>query len=188
VDSFLDLVKQNNPIINIDFIYKILIIRFLWFLNSFLSTILALDFFLLYLRDSNTKYSLSNEKHKNTRKDCQRHQFEDKNLKHSLKEKLLNTIFFSDPKRAHSDKERAYIYCCKYFFIAKILNQLGARSLSIDLSQKVFNKALKYEQTEFIVYASKLLRNRHISTEPNKTKFLYYNEQYKKFRQIKENN
>jgi hypothetical protein len=106
-----------------------------------------------------------------------------RSLKHTLKEKLLNTLFFIDPNIVYSDHKRAYLYCCKYFSVASMMIQLGIGNAGRDLMKKVLNKALKFELTDFIVSSSKRLRLGY-GTLIDKEKFHYYNKIYKNYEQI----
>lgn len=103
-----------------------------------------------------------------------------KNLKRFLRRKLLSTLFFIDPKKAHSDYERAYLYCCKNMLAAKVLLFLQARGSGIDLCQKVYSKATQYELTEFIVSSSRYLRLHYGSRMGDLDRFEEYHKVFKK--------
>ncbi|MEM8909820.1 MAG: hypothetical protein AAGD05_18370 [Bacteroidota bacterium] len=107
-----------------------------------------------------------------------------KNLKRFLRRKLLSTLFFIDPKKAHSDYERAYLYCCKNMFAAKVLMFLQARNSGIDLCQKVYTKSLEFELTEFTVSSSRYLRLHYGSRVGNAERFEEYNAAFKRFFKI----
>lgn len=109
-----------------------------------------------------------------------------KNLKYSLKEKLINTIFFLAPDKYQNDHEKAYLFCCKYLAIARILVSLRARSISTEIYHKVLKKAQAFELTEFIVPSSRMLRIYYGSIVMSKEKFHYYNDIYKKQKLILE--
>lgn len=113
---------------------------------------------------------------------CQRY----KNLKRNLREKLISTLFFIDPQKASSDYERAYLYCCKNMFAAKILLYLQAKESGIRLCQKVLTKATAFELTEFMVEASKFLRLHFGMRVGDLENFNYYNEIFKRFSKIYE--
>lgn len=106
-----------------------------------------------------------------------------KNLKHKLKEKLINRLFFLNPKKSHSDYGRALVYCAKNLLAAKILAGYGVRGVSLDLCQKVFLKAEEFELTEYLVDSSKILRNLY-SGKGDSNKFNFYNLAYKKYFQV----
>ena len=103
-----------------------------------------------------------------------------KNLKRSLRKRLTNTLFFIESQKNHTDYARAYLYCCKNMFAAKILLFLQAKNSGIDLCKKVFAKALEFELTEFILDASHYLRLHYGTRMGNAEKFTYYNEIFKK--------
>lgn len=102
-----------------------------------------------------------------------------KNLKHSLKEKILNTLFFINPQKHYSDYQKTFIFCCKNIFIAKILIHLTIRKIGVNLSYKVFTKATSYEMTEFIIHSSKILRMQYATRIGDEKKFHYYNDIFK---------
>ena len=77
--------------------------------------------------------------------------FRYKNLKRYLKEKLLSSLFFIEPKQNYGEYDREYIYCCKNMMAAKILINFGTRETGINICKKVFKKALRVELTEFIL-------------------------------------
>ena len=107
-----------------------------------------------------------------------------KNLKYSLKNKLINTLFFFKAPKHYGDYNRVYLYCCKNFFAAKILINLGARKAGIDLCEKVFNKALKVEQSEFITAAARYLRIHYGTRVGNMDKFNFFDEKFKLHQKI----
>lgn len=103
-----------------------------------------------------------------------------KNLKRSLRKKLLSSLFFLESQQDHSDYARAYLYCCKYFFAAKILLFLQSKKSGVDLCKKVMVKALPFELTEFVLGASRYLRMHYATRMGDEEKFQYYNELFKK--------
>ena len=106
-----------------------------------------------------------------------------KNLKHYLKEKLLRTIFFFKPPKHYGDYNKAYLYCCKNFFAAKILMNLGARYTGIDLCEKVFSKAMKVELTEFILAASRYLRIHYGTIVGEIEKYKVFDQHFQNFQE-----
>ena len=107
-----------------------------------------------------------------------------KNLKRYLKQKMYNMVFFIEPNKDHGDFSKAYIYCCKKLFIAKILISLGARKSGIELCHKVHNKALSFELSEFMVESSRFLRLHYGSRVGDQRKFEFYNKHYKTYAEI----
>jgi len=107
-----------------------------------------------------------------------------KNLKYSLREKLISTFFFYKPKKNASDLEKSIVYCTKYYMAGQLLIRLGAKGVGIDLCQKVFRKAMEVELTEFIFLTSKELRREMSLIKGNVEKYHYYNDAYKEFKEI----
>jgi len=107
-----------------------------------------------------------------------------KNLKYSLREKLISTFFFYKPKKNASDLEKSIVYCTKYYMAGQLLIRLGAKGVGIDLCQKVFRKAMEVELTEFIFLTSKELRREMSLIQGNIEKYHYYNAIYKEFKEI----
>lgn len=108
-----------------------------------------------------------------------------KNLKRSLREKIINTLFFIKPNTTHSDYEKAYLYCSKNMFAASTLLFLQANNAGINLCIKVLSKAKEYELTEFIIDASRYLRLHYAVRAGNKKKFELYNKTYKEYLEIR---
>lgn len=107
-----------------------------------------------------------------------------KNLKRRVKQKMLNTLFFIAPKKNLGEFNEVYLFCCKYLFAAKILLNLGARNVGVDLCLKVFKKASSVELTEFILESSRYLRLHYGSRVGDKEKFQYFNHIFKSQYQI----
>lgn len=101
------------------------------------------------------------------------------NLKRLLKKKLISSLFYIDPKVAHSDYERAYLHCSKNIFAAKTLIHLGARNSGTSLMLNVCKKAQEYELTEYIIFSSKHLRLHFGSRLGDLEKFELYDDLYK---------
>ena len=101
-----------------------------------------------------------------------------KNLKRLFRQKVINTLFFIEPSSAHSDYERAFLYCCKNMFAAKILLFLQATNSGIDLCKRVYSKAEEFELTEFILDASRFLRLHYGTRVGNLEKFNYFHDAY----------
>ncbi len=115
-----------------------------------------------FFNDSNTKNSLY------------------KNLKFTVRDLLVSHVFFIKLKKYSSGYGKAYIYCCKNLLAAKIIAPLGARNAGTDLMQKVFNRAIAYDLSEFIVESCKTLR-KESAMKGDIVKFDYYDDIYKKY-------
>ncbi len=110
--------------------------------------------------------------------------FRYKNLKRYLKEKLLSSLFFIEPKQNYGEYDREYIYCCKNMMAAKILINFGTRETGINICKKVFKKALRVELTEFILETARYLRLHHGTRTGSLKEFNYYNKIFKKYQDI----
>ena len=108
-----------------------------------------------------------------------------KNLKRLLRERLINTLFFIKPTSSNSDYEKAFLYCSKNMFAANTLLFLQVYNAGINLCNKVLNKALKYELTDFIIEASRYLRLHYAVRAGNQEVFERYNEIYKEHLETK---
>lgn len=97
-----------------------------------------------------------------------------KNLKSTLRNKLINTLFFLNAKK-YNEREAAYLYCSKYIIAAKILIVLNVRNAGVDLCHKVLRKALHFEFTDYIIDASYYLRSHYALVHGNTKKFEHYN-------------
>ncbi len=107
-----------------------------------------------------------------------------KNLKRSLRRKLTNTLFFIESKKTHSDYERAYLYCSKNMFAAKILLFLQAQNAGINLCHKVFAKAVEFDLTEYILDSCRYLRIHYGTRVGDSDKFNLYNKTSKKYLKV----
>ena len=100
-----------------------------------------------------------------------------RNLKHELKKRLLNTIFFIDMNGA-KDKDDVYYQCWKEWAACRILIEKSARKTAISLAEQILKKAIKFDFYDLIVSISILLRMHYALREKNKKKFEYYDELY----------
>ena len=107
-----------------------------------------------------------------------------KNLKYSLKERLINSLFFLDAKRFKSDQGKALIYCTKYLLAGNLLVRLSAKKAGVDLCLKVLKKSLDFELTEFVMLSSRILRSETGSIKGDIEKFNYYNNLFKTHKTI----
>lgn len=100
-----------------------------------------------------------------------------RNLKHELKKRMLNTIFFIH-KNNKKSREEQYYQCWKDWAACKILIEKSARLTAITLAEKILKKALDNNFYDLIISISILLRSHYALTEKNKEKFKYYDELY----------
>ncbi len=106
-------------------------------------------------------------------------------LKASLKNRLVNTLFFIDVKQpSYNDRQRAYYECYKDWASVKIMLGKNARHSAVSVAQKVLKYAKKYEFTELVVDLTKTLRLHFGSREGDYKKYRQFNEIYKQHKAI----
>ena len=103
-------------------------------------------------------------------------------LRQRLIERLINTVFFIDVKQPkYNDYQKAYYNCWKNLAAAKILMGKCASDAAVQILRMLLKPAQKYDLTEIIVEASRILRLHYGSQEANVRLFDYYNKMYKKY-------
>jgi len=108
-----------------------------------------------------------------------------KKLKSSVRNRLINTVFFIDVKQPfYNEQQRAYYSCYKGWAAAKILIGKSARNAGIYLCHKILPNAIKYEFTDIVLDVSRSLRYHYGIFERNLKRFDYYNEMAKKYFEI----
>lgn len=106
-------------------------------------------------------------------------------LKHDLKKRLLNTLFFIDQKQTRqSAYERAYYNCHREFTAARFLLRRGARQVAIELLHKVFRKARQIELTSIALETLQLLRHHYGVILGDRRKFEDYNKKALYYQQL----
>lgn len=111
-----------------------------------------------------------------------------RNLKHELKKRLLNTIFFIDTN-ADQERDNVYYQCWKDWAACRILIEKSARKTAVHLAEKIIKKAIQFDFHELITSISILLRMHYALREKNKKRFEYYDglyEYYKKEAEYKD--
>ncbi|WMX12160.1 hypothetical protein [Aureispira sp. CCB-E] len=94
-------------------------------------------------------------------------------LKSRFKKRLLNTLFFLDVNQASSSNyNRAYYSCHKDWTLVKILLSNKAQDTAAQLAKSIVGTALKFEFSDIIVSASRILRTHAMQQEDEKS----YNE------------
>ncbi len=100
-----------------------------------------------------------------------------KKLKSNLKNRLINTVFFIDVKRASfNEYQRAYYNCSKEWAAAKILLGREARKSAINLAHRVLKQAKIFEFTDLILDVSRILRMHYSLFEGDEDRFNQYNQ------------
>ncbi len=108
-----------------------------------------------------------------------------RNLKNTLKNRLINTVFFIDLKQPYyNDQQKAYFNCWKELAAVKILMVKSAKFAAVQLSKKILRQAIKYEFTELIVEILRFLRIHHSTFENNERLFKQYNQQLNRYAQM----
>lgn len=103
-----------------------------------------------------------------------------KALKNRLSQRLINTSFFIDVKQSnYSEYQKAYYNCWKGMAAAKILFGKSAKNSGTLLLQKIIKPAIKFELTDLIVEASRVLRLQFGSLEGSISEFNFYNKLFK---------
>lgn len=108
-----------------------------------------------------------------------------RNLKHELKKRLFNTIFFID---TNSTKERdnAYYQSWKEWAACRILIEKSARKTAISLAQKIIKRAIAFDFFDLIVSISIFLRTHYAIREKDIEKFEYYDQLYERYKREEE--
>jgi hypothetical protein len=106
---------------------------------------------------------------------------EDKNayykLKHSLRERLLNTMFFIDVKKAkYSTVKKAKLECQKIISLFNLLRTKGAIRNAIKIAKRGLKIALEYEFTQETIFLAENLRVHYATVIGDRKRFLYYDE------------
>jgi len=103
-------------------------------------------------------------------------------LKFTLKNRLINTVFFIDIKRpSYNDRKRAYYECYKDWAAAKVLLSRNARITGMELCRKILKQAKRFEFTELTLDIYRMLRLHYGTIEGDIKKFEKYNEQFKHY-------
>ena len=107
------------------------------------------------------------------------------NAKYRLQKKLLNTIFFIDQKQEYfTAYDRAFYDCHKKWVAGFILARRGAIKLSIDIREKLFKKAEKFEFTHICMSCANDLKYQYGSLLGNVKKFEFYRQKHHQYAKI----
>jgi len=107
-----------------------------------------------------------------------------RNLKHNLKNRLLNTIFFIDV--SGSAKEKIYHYAWKQWSACVILKEKSASHTATKIAEKMIKQAIEHEFCDLVVATALHLREYYSLRRKEIKKFNYYNQLYHKYREIEE--
>lgn len=100
-----------------------------------------------------------------------------RNVKHSLRQKLLNTVFFIDTSKCSTDRQQAFYEAHKDFAAAQLLLSKNARKSGVALLERVFKTATHYEFSDLCLPVSRLLRLHYGAREGDAQKYDYYKEE-----------
>lgn len=100
-------------------------------------------------------------------------------LKHLLKERLYNTLFFIDLKqKKYSNVKKAEIICQKSLMLYNLLKLKGGARNAVKVAKKGLRIALDYELTQEIIFLSEKLRTHYASLIGDRKAFNLYNEMF----------
>jgi hypothetical protein len=98
-------------------------------------------------------------------------------LKHTLKERLTNTLFFIDTKaNKYSDIQQTYFECAKEVLALEILGMRGGNELTARLAEKLLPITMKYDFTFLSINLCSKLALYYAQAFGDRAKFSYYNE------------
>ena len=108
-----------------------------------------------------------------------------KKLKYRLTQRLINTLFFIDVQSySKSEYQKALNRCFKNWAAAKILNDKGQRTVSLELFEQILKTSIKYDIVELSLLILKDLRMEYGLYIDNKYKFEKYCKKYEEIKSI----
>ncbi len=107
-----------------------------------------------------------------------------RNLKHNLKNRLLNTIFFIENN--DSDRKKAHYNCWKQWSACVILKEKSAEHTATKLAEKIIKQAIEHEFADIVVAVSLYLRFYHGLRTKSRKKFEHYNAIYHQYKEIED--
>lgn len=106
-------------------------------------------------------------------------------LRNSLKDRLINSLFLIDLKRAsYNTRQKAYYESYRDWAAAKILFGKQAFSVALSITRKILKLARLYEFTELVVDITHTLRLHYGSLDGDLKKYQQYNQLFKEYEQI----
>ncbi len=110
-----------------------------------------------------------------------------RHLKATLIQRLTNLLFLTDVNQASYNKyQRAYYECHKNWAAIQMLLGKNAQTAATELAEKTLQYTKKYEFTELNCGICKILRLYYATREGDYTKFECYNDQYKRYKIIRD--
>jgi hypothetical protein len=104
-----------------------------------------------------------------------------RNLKHELKQRLLNTVFLINTN-SDKDRDEAYFDCWKNWAACQILIEKSGRNTATMIAQRLLKKAIHYDFLNLVHIIALFLRNQYALRERDKKLFLHYDELYQRYR------
>lgn len=105
-------------------------------------------------------------------------------LKHRLKDKLINTLFFIDMEKvALSEVQKSYMEICRAYTATEILLERGAKKTGLAIAKKTLKKTKEFEFTRISFLLSAALRKYSALAGRHKD-FIYYKNECKEFEKI----
>jgi hypothetical protein len=98
-------------------------------------------------------------------------------LKHLLRERLINTLFFIDIKtNKFSNIQETYFQCSKGVMAVEILNMQYAAKIAIPIAEKLLKTTLEYDFTQLSIMLCSKIGVYYAQSEGDRKKFTYYND------------
>jgi tetratricopeptide (TPR) repeat protein len=97
-------------------------------------------------------------------------------LKHTLKDRLINTLFFIDTKsNKYSDIQQAYFLCAKEVIAIEILSMRMAMTVACRMAEKLLPTTLMYDFTQLNIALCGKLASYFAQALGDRNKFIFYN-------------
>ena len=110
-----------------------------------------------------------------------------RSLKHDLKKKLLNTVFFlASTKTRFNDLRSAYTYTHKQYALVKLLVLFGARKIAMNLAEQIYKISTKYDFTEIQFLLAQILKQYFAYYAINKKKYKHYSSNFISLKKVLE--
>lgn len=108
-----------------------------------------------------------------------------KKLKYRLQKRLVNTIFFIDFNQpSFNEAQKAYYISYKDLAAAKILLGRGARKAAIQLAERIFFIAKKFEFTDIGLATAQILQGHYGPIMGNNKRYNFYRKYVKEYAEI----
>lgn len=106
-------------------------------------------------------------------------------LKHLLRERLFNTVFFIDLKeKKYGSIKKASLQCQKMIMLCNILQLKGGIRNSVKIAKQGLKIALEYELTQEIIFLAEKLRMHYATMLGDRKAFQHYDNLVNKYHEI----